>query len=159
MFVWYIIEFIKKLRFNRKHRDLMKYVSVMSGERSRAITKAATAFKTITDDIIKVAGTGKLTRHQLLYLLERQNDPLLDYEENKAYDRVLRLYSDGGVWKRIHTLAVCDPNSKLLETFINSVDQIGGHLDGGPFVKLVRVKYAHVNMSWLGRNIDGLQQL
>lgn len=156
--VCYLVEFGQRRKFTKNYKEALQYVHLLNAERQKSVKGAADAFKRIGEQIHSSVTGGKMGKKKaMLFLLGPQKDPMLDYQDNKAYDRVLRLFADGGPWKHIHSVAVSDPSSKVLETFINNIDQIGVRVDGGPLVKLVGIMMATGNLTFAGMVMNTLR--
>lgn len=139
-----LLESFERSLFVRQYAKVVKNSRVLASERAKTLTRASHALQQLRDDISQTVGSSnKMSREILKYLLEKQQTPksITDYDEVNAYERVQRLFSDGGHWRRIHTLAVSDPNSKMLELFIDKYTDYGVEIDHscGALVKLVCV--------------------
>lgn len=145
VFVSVITETKSRLKFYSKYGKIINNQRVLSDERADTVNRAQPSLKIMHAEIIEGVAQRRQIQKALMYLMEQPAIKTLDYDGTKAYERVQRLFADGGNWKRVHTLAVLDPNSKLMLSFINALERYDGYIDGGVLVKIVGIFMASKN--------------
>lgn len=134
-----LVESIRRHRFIKKQSKAVVAYRALANDRSATVSKAVDMLRHMREEILENIGNKQLARKSIHYLMEEQGVPRLSTEKGEVFNHLKILFNDGGPWRRIHTLCISDPNSALLFSFVNSIEEFRKYIDPGSLVKLVCV--------------------